>query len=90
MATTLNYPEMHGNIENDLQAEYISFLGKYRVTSKNEIEVKQGIVFNSVVAEFGANHVKNKNQGWFKYYFTPKAFYKFQSNNHIILNRLLD
>ena len=90
MATVINYPEMHREIENNIQAEYISFLGKYRVKSKNEIEIKQGITFDSIIGEYGANNVKNKHKEWFKYYLTPKAFKRLQNTEKIILNTLLD
>lgn len=87
---TLNYPEMHGEIECDVQAEYSAILTKYRVVSKNIIHIKKGIKFDSVVDKIGANNRPNKRAGWFKYYMTKKAFDKFLEENKVVQNILLD
>ena len=92
MKTTvnINYPEMHGNTNDAIQAEYSSILNKYRVTSPVELTISRGIEFDSIIGEFGANMVKNKRAGFFKYYMTKKAFDKFSKENSLTLNILLD
>lgn len=86
----LNYPEMNGEIDCDIQAEYSAIVNKYRVVSKNKLTIKMGIKFDSVVSERGANDCVNKRAGWFKYYMTKKAFDKFIESNKVIQNILLD
>ena len=83
---TINYPEMQGTSEAEIQAEY-SF-GKYRVTSKKELPIKRGVTFNGKVSEFGSSMIPNKRAGWFKYYMTPLAFDKMKEE--VVLNILLD
>ena len=87
---TLNYPEMHGEIECDVQAEYSAIVNKYRVVSKSIIPQTMGIKFDSVVDRLGANNQPNKRVGWFKYYMTKKAFDKFLKTNKVVQNILLD
>lgn len=88
---TINYPEMWGNSDSEIQAEHTGIGSKpYRVTSKKEILVSRGIEFNGIVSLIGANQTPNKRAGWFKYYMTPKAFERFSKSNHITLNCLLD
>lgn len=88
---TINYPEMWGNSEAEIQAEN-TFIGKksYRVVSKKPIEIKRGIEAAGKVDEIGANNIPNKRAGWYKYYMTQSAFEKLASNNSITLNCLLD
>lgn len=90
MSQINNYTEMHGELANDIQAEYISFLGKYRVKSKNELGKGRGITADGQVGAIGANSVPNKNAGWFRYYMTPKAWEKLIATNDVVLNLLLD
>lgn len=86
---TINYPEMWGNTNDAIQAEY-TILGKYRVTSPKEIKPARGVESCGVVSEYGANNTKNKRAGFFKYYMTEKAFNKFSKANKVTLNQLLD
>ena len=86
----VNYPEMWGYTEKNIQAEYSGYGNKYRVTSKKPIEIKRGIESNGIVGEIGANGVKNKRVGWYKYYMTESAFKNFCKTNDLTLNALLD
>ena len=86
----LNHPEMHGEIECDIQAEYSVIMGKYRVVSKTQLAITKGVKFDSVVEERGANNCVNKRAGWFKYYLTKKAFEKLIETNEVVQNILLD
>lgn len=88
--TTTNYPEMNGNTNDEIQATFSYVVNKYRVTMPKQIKTGRGIEFDSVVAEFGANNCKNKNAGYFKYYMTKAAFAKFEANNDLTINILLD
>ena len=87
---SLNYPEMHGYMEGDIQATFSPIMGKYRVTSKYELKTSKGVNFDGIVDEFGANNQPNKNKGFFKYYMTKKAFDMFVKNNKTVLNIYLD
>ena len=88
--TTVNYPEMWGQTTDEIQAQYSEIVDKFRVTSKNEIKVTRGIKYRGKVPEIGANNTPNKRAGWHTYYMTESAFNKFQQNNDVILNSLLD
>jgi hypothetical protein len=88
MSIVINYPEMHGSSDADIQAQYS--LGKYRVTSKTELNESQGIRFDGLVSEFGSSHIRNKRAGYFRYYMTKYAFDKFCKTNDLTLNILLD
>ena len=85
---TINYPEMWGYTEAPIQAEFC--MSKYTVTSKTEIPVTRGIVFNSIVDKIGANNCPNKRAGWFKYYMTENAFERFCKSNNVQVNCYLD
>jgi len=88
---TLNYPEMWGNSQAEIQAEFTGIGSKpYRVTSKNPITISRGIEPSGQVGEFGANNTPNKRVGWYKYYMTKNAFNKLVEANKVTLNALLD
>lgn len=88
---TINYPEMWGNSEAEMQAENTCIGNRpYRVTSKQPIVISRGIEAAGQVGEFGANMTPNKRVGWFKYYMTKSAFDKLTKNNAVVLNCLLD
>lgn len=96
MRTQTNYPEMNNNLDikpediHTIQAEYRSIINKYKVKTKEPIEVKRGITADGVVGPIGANGVPNKHAGWNVYYMTPKAFDIFRVKNTVLLNILLD
>lgn len=87
---TINYPEMWGNTNDAIQAEYRVLLNKYRVTTPKEIKLLRGIEAKGIVEEFGANNVKNKRAGYFVYYMTINAFEKFVKTNKVTQNIDLD
>ena len=88
----INYPEMWGNSESEIQAEFTG-IGKkpYRVTSRDILIISLiGVEYNGQVKEFGANNVPNKRKGWHKYYMTKKAFQNLTKSHKVVLNCLLD
>lgn len=87
---TIHYPEMHGDSEAKIQAEFLSFSGRYRVKSVSQIEIKRGIEFDGTIPHINGQGFSNKKGGWFTYYMTEKAFKKFSSTNKVVLNCLLD
>jgi hypothetical protein len=88
---TLNYPEMWGDSDANIQAEYTGIGGKpYRVTSITPLPIKRGIEYNGTVGEYGSSMMPNKRAGWFKYYMTARAFYALKNQYDITLNSLLD
>lgn len=88
---TINYPEMHGNSNADIQAETTCLTNKpYRVTSKFQLPITQGVSYNGQVGVFGSNNVPNKRAGYYKYYLTRNAFNRLIKNHLVVLNCLLD
>jgi adenylosuccinate synthase len=87
----INYQEMWGEQECDIQAEHTGIGSKpYRITSKFPLPASQGVESAGQVGEYGANMTKNKRVGWYKYYMTRKAFEKLHKTNKVVLNCLLD
>lgn len=87
-----NYPEMWGHTEDEIQVEFRALIGKYVIRCKKQLELplKQGVMFDSIISEIGANNTPNRYAGWYKYFFTRKAFEKFSKENNLTLNMLLD
>ena len=88
---TINYPEMQGYLEANIQAVNTCLSKKpYRVISKFPLPIKQGVESAGFVSKIGANNIPNKNAGYCKYYMTSSAFEKLCENNNVVLNILLD
>lgn len=96
MATQTNHPELNTMLDikpediHTTQAEYRHIIGKYKVKTTGIIEIKRGITSDGQISLIGANGVANKHAGWNVYYMTPKAFDKFEKENTVLLNILLD
>ena len=86
--TTINYPEMWGASKSEIQATI--FQSMYYITTKNEIKVSRGIEYTGTVDLEMPNGKKNARGGWHKYRMTPKAFNKFENEQQVEINILLD